>query len=74
MPMMSLKQGSLSVSITGISSLKFFSSRLSKYFTTLSESGFLMISIKVKWVSSKINDKMALLSVLMHLVGLVAKH
>ena len=66
-PIISEKHGSLSVRIAGINSINalvpIFSSKSSKNFTTFWEVGFLIISIKVKWTSGKINDKIALLSV-----------
>ena len=69
MPSMSVKQGSLSVKITGINSMKLFvpifSSNSSKYLTILFELGLVIISNRVKWTSGKINDKMFLLSVFM---------
>ena len=66
---MSVKQGSLSVRMTGINSIKLFVpiffSNSSKNFITLLELGLVMISSRVKWTSGKINDKIFLLSVLM---------
>ena len=68
-PSISVKQGSLSVKMTGINSIKLFVpifvSKSSKNLTTLLELGLVMISSIVKWTSGKINDKIFLLSVLM---------
>ena len=65
----SVKQGFLSVKITGINWVKLFvpilSSKSSKNLTTLFELELVMISSIVKWTSGKINDKIFLLSVLM---------
>ena len=60
-PSISLKQGSLSVKMTGIKSLKdsvpILSSKSSKNSTTFLEFGLFMISNKVKCTFGKINDK-----------------
>ena len=65
-PSISLKQGSLSVKITGIKSLKasipIVVSNLSKNSTTFLEFGLFIISNKVKCTLGKINDKIFLLS------------
>lgn len=64
---MSLKQGSLSVKITGIKSLNasvpIILSKLSKNSTIFLEFGLFIISNKVKCTFGKINDEIFLLSV-----------
>ena len=63
---MSLKQGSLSVKITGIKSMNvsvpIVSSKSSKNLTTYLELGLFIISKMVKCTFGKINDKIFLLS------------